>query len=207
VRPRLQSGASARPLNFTVRSPARKPMRYWYSLGRSRWFGARLHVHVSVVVLIVVVALAAAESPAFAAVTLASFLGVILLHELGHAAVAHHFGYTVEGIWLAVIHGRCEFQAPDTQWEHSVISWGGIAAQLVVAVPIIALESMWHGSLGIFGPVVLILGYYSCVIAMFNLLPIKGLDGPLAWRIIPLARKRLEARRVVRSALGRSRRR
>ena len=32
-----------------------------------------------------------------------------------------------------------------------------------------------------------------------------GLDGPLAWRIIPLLRKRLEARRVVRNPLGRNR--
>ena len=180
-------------------------MRYWFSLGRSRWFGAKLHVHLSVVILTVVVALAAVESPAFAAVTLLSFLGVVLLHEWGHAAVAHHFGYAVEGIWLAAIHGRCEYQAPETQWESSVIAWGGVAAQLAVAAPIIALDSVWHRSLGIFGPVVLILGYYSWLVAMFNLLPLKGLDGPLAWRIIPLLRKRLEARRVVRNALGRRR--
>ena len=79
-----------RPLNFTVRSPAPKFMRYWYSLGRSRWFGARLYVHLSVFIVAAAVGLAAIQSPAFAAVTLLSFLGVVLLHELGHAAVAHH---------------------------------------------------------------------------------------------------------------------
>ena len=34
----------------------------------------------------------------------------------------------------------------------------------------------------------------------FNLLPSKSLDGPLAWRIIALLNKRLQARRVVRNA-------
>ena len=119
--------------------------------------------------------------------------------------MAHHFGYDVKGIWLAAIHGRCEFEAPETEWEHSLIAWGGVAAQLAVAVPIIALDSMWHGSLDIFGPVVLVLGYYSCLVVIINLLPRKDLDGPIAGRIIPLLRKRLEARRVVRKALGRRR--
>ena len=165
-------------------------MRYWYSLGRSRWFGAKLYVHVSVVIVVGAVALAAMESPVFAAVTLLSFLGLMLLHEWGHAAVAHHFGYRVNGIWLAAVHGRCEVQAPETHWERCLIAWGGIAAQLVVAVPILVFDSLWHRSLGIFAPVVLILGYYSCVVVILNLIPRKGLDGLIAWRIIPLLRKR-----------------
>jgi len=64
-------------------------------LGRSRWFDVTLHVHLSVVILAAIVALAAVESPTFAAVTLFSYLALILLHEWGHAAVAHHFGYDV----------------------------------------------------------------------------------------------------------------
>ena len=180
-------------------------MRYLFSLGRSRWFGARFHVHLSVVVVTAIVALAGVENPAFAAVALASFLGLIVLHEFGHAAVAHRFGYAVEGIWLGAVHGRCEFQAPETQWEQCVIAWGGVAAQLVVAIPLIAFDAFWHRPLGILGPVVLILGYYSGIVVVLNLLPLEGFDGQRAWKIIPLLRKRVEARRVVRSALGRNR--
>jgi Zn-dependent protease len=180
-------------------------MRYWFSLGRSRWFGAKLYIHLSVVVVLPMVAVTAIESPPFAAVTVLSFFGVIILHEWGHAVVAHHYGYPIEAIWLAAVHGRCEYEAPETEWERSLIAWGGVAVQLAVAVPIIVFDSLWHRSLGIFGPVVLILGYYSCIVVIFNLLPSKGLDGPLAWRIIPLLRKRLQARRVVRNALSRSR--
>jgi len=180
-------------------------MRYWSSLGRSRWFGARIHVHVSVVVVSALVAFAAIKSPAFAAVTLLSFLGLIVFHELGHAAVAHRLGYKVERIWLAAVHGRCEFEAPETQWEHCLIAWGGVAAQLAVAVPLIAFDGFWHRPLGILGPVVLILGYYSGIVVLLNLLPLKGLDGLHAWKIIPLLLKRIEARRVVRGALSRAR--
>lgn len=180
-------------------------MRYWFSLGRSRWFGAKLYIHPSVVVVSLIVAVTAIESHTFAAVTALSFFGVILLHESGHAAIAHYYGYSIQGIWLAAVHGRCEYDAPETEWERSLIAWGGVAAQLTIAVPIIVLDSLWHRSLGIFGPVVLILGYYSCIVAIFNLLPSKGLDGPLAWRIIPLLRKHAHARRVVRNALSRNR--
>ena len=207
VRVRRLAGVGGRPLNFTVSSPEPKLMRYWYSLGRSRWFGAQLHVHVSVIVVTAVVALAAIHNPLFAAVTLASFLGVTLLHELGHAAVAHHFGYAVKGLWLAVVHGRCEFQAPETSWEHSLIAWGGVAAQLAVALPLLVFDAFWQKSLGLLGPVVLILGYYSCVTVLLNLLPVRDFDGQLAWRIIPLLRQRHEAGRAVRTMLGRGSRR
>jgi len=72
-----------------------------------------------------------------------------------------------------------------------------------VAIPVIAFDSLWPWSLGILGPVVLVLGYYSCVLVILNLVPSRGLDGEVAWRVIPLIRKRLEARRVVRKTLDR----
>jgi hypothetical protein len=207
VRPRRPAGVVVRPLNFTVRSPAATAMRFWYSLGRSRLFGANFHIHLSVIVVTVIVAVSAVRSPAFAAVTLASFFGLILLHEWGHGAVAHYLGYSVQSIWLSAIHGRCYVEAPESQWDRSLIAWGGVGAQLVVAIPLIAFDSLWHSSLGILGPVVLIFGYYSCVLVILNLTPSRGLDGEVAWRIIPLLRKRLEARRAVRKTLDRLRRR
>jgi Zn-dependent protease len=76
---------------------------------------------------------------------------------------------------------------------------------MIVAAPLLALDAVWHRSLGLLGPVILILGYYSVLTVIFNLLPIRGLDGTVAWRIIPLMRQRLKARRVVRGALRRGR--
>jgi len=181
-------------------------VRRWFHLGRLRWFGASLHVHLSVVIAMAVLALMAVDSPAYAIATLLSLLAVILIHELGHAAVAQYFGYSVEAIWFTLIHGRCEFEAPHSEWERVLIAWGGVAAQLLVAVPLCVLDSFWRGSLGILGPVILILGYWSLVLVMFNLLPMRDLDGRLAWRIIPLLRHRSGAKSVVRAALRRTRR-
>jgi len=162
-------------------------------------------VHLSVVVVTVVVALVAVENPAYAAVTLASYLGLILLHELGHAAVAHHFGYRVTGIRLAVLHGLCEFQSPERpwEWELCLIAWGGVVAQLAVALPLLAFDFFWNRPLGILGPVVLIFGYYSCAIVIYNLIPAGRRDGVRAWRIVPLLWQQHQARQTVRDLLAR----
>jgi Zn-dependent protease len=181
-------------------------MRYWFPLGRTRWFHAALHVHLSVIVAVAVVALTAAESPAFAIVTLISLIALILLHEFGHAAVAHHFGYRVQSIWFSLFHGRCVFDAPTDEWERCLIAWGGVVAQLLVAIPLLALDSFVHPSPRILGPVVLILGYWSLVLIILNLIPSGSLDGATAWRIIPLLRRRVKAGRIAHDAILRNRR-
>src|SRR4029077_12330948 len=96
-------------------------------------------------------------------------------------------------------------EAPITEWERCVISWGGVAAQLLIAIPLCLLDALWHRPLGPLAPVVLILGYWSLVVAIFNLIPSRGLDGQVAWRIIPLLRKQLSARRVAHEVLRRNR--
>lgn len=181
-------------------------MRYWFPLGRTRWFHAALHVHFSVIVAAVFVALTGAENPAFGAATLASLVALILLHEFGHAAVAHHFGYRVQSIWFSLIHGRCVYDAPTDAWERCLIAWGGVTAQMVVAVPLLLLDSFLRTPPWISGPVVLILGYWSVFLVIFNLIPSGALDGATAWRIIPLLRGRLRAWRVAHNAIQRHRR-
>jgi Zn-dependent protease len=165
-----------------------------------------LYVHLSVIVAVAVLAFAAVQNAVYAAATLVSLVALILLHEFGHAAVAHHFGYPVKAIWFGLIHGRCAFEAPLTEWERCLIAWGGVAAQVLVAFPICVADAFWHHQLGVLGPVVLILGYWSLVVAALNLIPSRGLDGQLAWRIIPLLRGQLGARRVAQDALRRNRR-
>jgi len=181
-------------------------MRYWFPLGRTRWFHAALHVHLSVVVALVVVALSATESPAFAFTTLVSLITLVLLHEFGHAAIAHHFGYRVQSIWFSLVHGRCVVDAPADAWERCLIAWGGVLAQLILAIPLVVLDWSLHPAPWILGPIVLILGYWSLVLVVLNLVPSGSLDGATAWRIIPLLRRRWEAHRIARAAIQRNRR-
>ncbi len=182
-------------------------MRYWYPIGRLRGIHAALYVHISVVVASALLALAAIKAPAFSIATLLSLVGLILIHEVGHATVAHWLGYSTRTIRLGLIHGKCEFDAPANRWDEALIAWGGVAAQLLIAVPLCIFDAFWNSSLGFFAPAVLVLGYWSLVVAVFNLIPTRGLDGWTAWRIIPLLRAQLSARRVTRSAIRKSIRR
>jgi Zn-dependent protease len=182
-------------------------MRYWYPIGRLRGVHAALYVHISVVVALALLALTAVKEPAFAMATLLSLVGLILIHELGHTTVAHWLGYSTRSIRLGLIHGKCEFDAPANRWDEALIAWGGVAMQLLIAVPLSIFDAFWRASLGLFAPVVLVLGYWSLVVAVFNLIPSRGLDGWMAWQIIPLLRTQLSAHRVTRSAIRKSIRR
>jgi Zn-dependent protease len=138
---------------------------------------------------------------------LLSLVGLILLHEVGHATVARHLGYATRSIRLGLIHGKCEFDAPPNRWDETLIAWGGVTAQLMIAVPLCLFDAFWRYSLGFFAPVILVLGYWSLVVAVFNLIPTRGLDGWTAWQIIPLLRIRRNARRAARSVIRKSSRR
>ena len=176
-------------------------MRVWYPLGRLRGTRAALYVHVSVPIAAVVIGFSALGSPVFATATFLSLIATILLHEIGHALVAHRLGCATGAIRFSLIHGRCEHDVPDNRWDEALIAWGGVAAQAIVAIPLCVFDAFWHGSLGVFAPVVLILGYWSLIVAVFNLIPARGRDGLKAWRIIALLRNRYSARKVVKSAL------
>jgi membrane-associated protease RseP (regulator of RpoE activity) len=184
------------------------PFRKWYGLKNVRVFGAPIYIHWSVIAVVLVVAAISIESPAYAAITIASYLGIIAIHEFGHAFVAARRGFDVLSIRIGFIHGHCEHEAPSSEWDEVAIAWGGVIAQLLVAVPILALAGFLDRiDLGHFGPIVVMLGYLNCLIAMVNLAPAAGLDGAIAWRVIPLLRAKRNARSAAERAMQRWRRR
>ena len=85
------------------------------------------------------------------------------------------------------------------------MAWGGVLAQLLVAVPVIILDAVFDiGQVDLLRPVVVIFGYVSVAIAALNLIPAHGLDGEKAWQLFPLL---LEERRerIFRPSRKRSR--
>jgi Zn-dependent protease len=180
-------------------------MRKWVLIGRIRSTHISLYAHWTVLLAALVFVAGAIQSPAYAAVALGSLIVLVIGHEAGHALIANRLGYDVEAIRFSLVHGACEFEAPDTEWDAVLIAWGGVAMQVAIAIPVLLVDAFWRGSLGLFGPVVVILGYYSLVVAAFNLVPAEGLDGKEAWRIIPLLRSRAKARRVAKGAIRRAR--
>lgn len=152
------------------------------------------------------------SSPIYAGIAIASYLGVICLHEFGHAYVARHLGYDVAAVRVAFVHGLCEYEAPHTHWDEVLVAWGGVAAQLIVAVVVFVVAAIiGRSDPGYFGPVIAFLGYVNLLVALVNLAPGGGLDGSVAWRIVPLLYQRYrahrEAARTITRLVKRTRRR
>jgi len=178
-------------------------MRKWFRVGRLRAFGAPIYFHWSVPVAVAFLLALSITSPIHATVSIVSYLGIITLHELGHSIAAHRLGYTVEAIWINFIHGRCEFEAPEYEWDHVRIAWAGVLAQLAVAVPVLVAASIFQAEdFGYLAPAVIFLGYVNLFIAFLNLAPGAGFDGQVAWRVLPLWHEGRKAKRATKKAIS-----
>ena len=168
-------------------------MRAYTRVPRVRIFSAPLYFHWSAFLVAAVLLLGSIEQPVMACLTFVCYLGVLLLHEAGHAYVAKRLRLRRYAIRISGIHGTCEIEAPENAKQDYLVAWGGVLAQLMVAVPIIILNAVLGiGQIEPLGPVVAIFGFLSVAIAAFNLIPAPGLDGAKAWRLFPLL---LEERR------------
>jgi membrane-associated protease RseP (regulator of RpoE activity) len=133
-----------------------------------------------------------------------SWLALILLHESGHMVAAQRKHCQVSSIDLYPIFGLCCFQVPWSKYDHCVIAWGGVIAQLLVAIPlVVGLKVFGYSNFSSVNAVLVGLGPYSLMVAVFNLLPIGRLDGAVAWWIIPEAIKRVRVRKVKKASAGR----
>jgi Zn-dependent protease len=167
-----------------------------------RILGAPLYVHWSVFAVVLLLALVSLRSPIYAAISIASYLAVIVIHETGHAWVARRLGYHVGAIRIGFVHGECEIDAPQSEFDHVLFAWGGVLAQLAVAVPIlIAARLSGEPDFGYAGPVVAFLGPINLMIALVNLAPAPGLDGHIAWRAVPLLWQWQRARTTTKRSL------
>jgi Zn-dependent protease len=161
--------------------------------------GVDVYVHWTVLLIVTIFLAGSIRRPLVTAVALASYLGVLLIHECGHVMAAQRMGCKVWSIELYPIYGITRFDTPWSRFDHCVIAWGGVLAQATVAVPIL----MWVATFGYtpfeaVNSVLAILGFFSLFVAFFNLLPKTPLDGSIAWGIIPLYIERKRTRRTKR---------
>jgi stage IV sporulation protein FB len=123
----------------------------------------------------------------FAPAYWAGFIGLVLIHELGHAVVVKRVQAKVLSVDVMAMGGLCRWEGQASPIQRACIAWGGIWAQLVllaVAYAVLAIGGeprtnagselanlCTHGNLWMMG---------------FNLLPIPPLDGSQTWQLFPL---------------------
>ena len=89
------------------------------------------------------------------------------------------------------------FQEPWSRFDDALIAWGGVAAQAVIAVPLVTLVAIFGFTRSDAANVAIgVLGYYSLFVALFNLIPAGRLDGAKAWFLIPELINRTRNRRA-----------
>jgi Zn-dependent protease len=171
----------------------------WTRLKQVTVFGAPVFLHWTVFVVVGALALIALANPIYAVLFIVCYFAIIFLHEVGHAFVAHRLGCRVNVISMTCWHGECECEAPETEWEHALIAWGGFAFQILMAVPALLIMILLGGrDWGYWTPVIVLLGYVNVVWAISNLLPGDEFDGKMAWRVVPIFLEMRKARRAKR---------
>jgi len=167
--------------------------------------GVKVFAHWSVLLIGAVILLGAISEPAMAFAVLASYYGVILLHECGHMVAAQSRHCAVWSIELYPVWGITRFSEPYSRFDHCVIAWGGVMAQVMVAAPIVVLtETFGYTRFQPLNAMLAIFGFFSVFVAAFNLIPAAPLDGAIAWGLLPALFKRSRARPVKRGPDWRS---
>jgi membrane-associated protease RseP (regulator of RpoE activity) len=159
-----------------------------------------VYVHWSVFAIAIIMLMGVLRQPVTTLVGIASWMGVLFLHEFGHMFAARRRGSHVESIELYPIFAYTRFETPWSRFDHAIIAWGGVLAQAIVAIPVV----LWIKFVG-FTPfqaadeVLVLFGFFSLAVAAINLLPIRGLDGEIAWTIIPEFLARLRRKEKARA--------
>jgi len=149
----------------------------WWSLGRIRAIPVRIHWSA-------LLGLVVFGGFRFAPGAWLGFLLVILVHELGHAAVVRAVHQRVIGIDIHGLGGETRWAGNPTDLERALIACGGVAAQLLMFAVALPLSLALGGSLGWFGAdLFYALTWNSLMVAALNLLPFRPFDGAQAWKL------------------------
>ncbi len=163
-------------------------MRWSWRLGRVS--GIKVQVHWTFLILIGWVIWSYAQqgaSPAEVATGVVFVLAIfacVVLHELGHALTARHFGIATRDITLLPIGGVARLERmPDDPREELLVAIAGPAVNLVIAVVLFVGLGI-AGALGSVQSVEMISGNFivqllvvNVVLVAFNLLPAFPMDG------------------------------
>ncbi|MEM7757507.1 MAG: hypothetical protein AAF298_05180 [Cyanobacteria bacterium P01_A01_bin.40] len=166
----------------------------YFKFNKLKIFAAPIYIHWLVLTASSLIFITYWQSPLKIILAILSYFSIIFIHEVGHGAMASKLGYRVFAIRVGLIHGLCEYEQPRSELDDVKISWSGVLLQIMIAILVFSLSSMGLNNFSYFSPMLVFLGYFSLLIVPYNLMPLRGLDGQKAWRIIPLIYQQLKNR-------------
>jgi Zn-dependent protease/CBS domain-containing protein len=163
-------------------------MRWSISLGRIA--GIQIYIHFTFFILLAWFGLAEGlatgrwESAAIRLALFATLAVIIVLHELGHALAARHFGIRTRDITLLPIGGVARLERmPEKPLQELIVALAGPAVNVVIAVALIVGLILsgrliaWEEALHLGTAFVLNLIAINVILAVFNLIPAFPMDG------------------------------
>jgi Zn-dependent protease/CBS domain-containing protein len=170
-------------------------MRWSLNLGRIA--GIRIYVHFTFFLLLAYVAFAEGlntgrwQAAVGGLILFACLAVIIVLHELGHALAAKHYGIRTRDITLLPIGGVARLERmPDQPLQELVVALAGPAVNVVLAgiclAGIIISGSLagWHALLSFEGNLIVQLFAINVGLVLFNLIPAFPMDGGRVLRAI-----------------------
>jgi Zn-dependent protease/CBS domain-containing protein len=167
----------------------------------SRWafqvgtvLGVPIRIHATFLLLLVWSGMLAAASSLDVPREIAFVLGVfacLLLHELGHAAMARRFGVRTREIVLYPIGGVARLESMPGGWAELLIALAGPAVNVVLAVTASGVLASLHVPQGLTSPIpwqhwglMQKLLWANILLVAFNMLPAFPMDGGRVLRAI-----------------------
>jgi Zn-dependent protease len=111
------------------------------------------------------------------------FFLLILAHELGHAALVKACRGTVVEVLVHGIGGECRHLGGVSEFQSSIIAWGGVLAQAALLLGAFAYRSTAGVSSPFEAQLLAVWTDTNLMLIGINLLPVPPLDGALAWRL------------------------
>ena len=156
-------------------------MKWSYHLARIAGIDTRVHASFGLLLLWVAVSAYRNTGSLFGAglglVFVILMFGAVLLHELGHALTARHYGIPTRAITLYPIGGVAEIMGPPrTPKQEIAIAVAGPAVNFVLAA-LFGLVSLTLPETGLIPMFVSALAWANLGLGLFNLLPAFPMDG------------------------------
>jgi Zn-dependent protease/predicted transcriptional regulator len=133
----------------------------------------------------------------------------VVLHELGHALTAAHFGVKTRGIMLWPLGGVAQLeQIPDAPREEFLIAAAGPAVTIVIAIVLYVILRVagipvnWHNAFNNGGSFLERLLWINVVLAAFNLLPAFPMDGGRILRALIATRTDHDRATAIAAGIG-----